>query len=102
MGSLKRKIARNKEKKLNKKMSKQISMFGQLENECATCQEPFDKKSEEHVKTWRVVIREKEEVVRLYCPECWEKTMELIKEIEDDFRVQIEEGGEEAPESEPK
>ena len=101
MGSLKRKIARNKEKKLNKKMRKQISMFGQLENECATCQEPFDKKSKEHVKTWRVVIREKEEVVRLYCPGCWERTIELIEEIKNDFRVQIEDGGDEAPKSEP-
>jgi len=102
MGSLKRKLRRNKEKKLNKKMIKQISMFGKVGDECLTCQAPFDRKSKEHAKTWRVAVREKEQKVNLYCPECWGKALKLIKEIEDDFRVQTEERREATIESESK
>lgn len=100
MGSLKRKLRRNKEKKLNKKMAKQISMFGKLENECTNCQAPFDRNSKEHAQTWRVAVREKEQKVNLYCPDCWDRTLKLIKEIEDDFRVQIEGGGESSEQGE--
>ena len=35
------------------------------------------------VMTWSVVI--KEETVRLYCPECWDRANKLIKEIEDGY-----------------
>jgi uncharacterized protein with PIN domain len=99
MGSLKRKLRRNKEKKLNKQMMKQISMFGKLE-ECTSCRAPFDKTSKEHAKTWRVAVREKEQKVNLYCPRCWNNTMELIKEIENDYRVQLERGSESSEQGE--
>jgi hypothetical protein len=49
MGSLKRKLARNKAKKAKKKMAEQISMFGALGDACEACQKPFDKKSKEQV-----------------------------------------------------
>ena len=102
MGSLKRKLRRSKEKKLNKKMAKQVSMFGKLKNECSTCQAPFDKKSKEHAFTWRVAVREKEQKVNLYCPDCWDRAMKLVKEIENDFRVQNEKGCEGPAESKPQ
>ena len=44
-------------------------------------------------------MREQEEKVRLYCPECWDKANKLIKEIEDDLRVQTEAGSQESNES---
>ncbi len=94
MGSLKRKLARNKAKKAKKRMTEQISMFDALGDECAACQTPFDKKSKDHVSTWNVVVREKEKVVRLYCPECWDKANKLIEEIQNDFRDRSERGGE--------
>ena len=93
MGSLKRKMARNaikKQKKAEKQMTKKLMMFDMLEDACAACDKPFDKKSKEHATTWNVVVREQEKVVRLYCPECWDKANKLIKEIQDDLRVHEE------------
>ena len=93
MGSIKRKMARNaikKQKKAERQMSKKLMMFDMLEDACAACDKPFDKKSKEHATTWNVVVREQEKVVRLYCPECWDKANKLIKEIQDDLRVHEE------------
>ena len=103
MGSLKRKLERKqqkKDKKLEKEMSKKMMMFDKLEDHCAACEKPFDKKSKEHVSTWNVVVREKEDVVRLYCPECWEKANKLIEEIQNDLRDRSERGGESSEQSE--
>jgi len=104
MGSLKRKIARSavkkKKKDAKKRLSEQMMMFDKLEGSCAACQTPFDKKSKEHASTWRVVVREKEEIVRLYCPKCWELANNLIEEIQDDFRIQKERRREDAGKSE--
>jgi len=82
MGSLKRKITRNAlkaQKKAEKKVAKKLMMFDILDDECAACQEPFDKKSKEDAMTWSVVVREQEKVVRLYCPECWDKANKVIE-----------------------
>ena len=102
MGSLKRKLARKKAKAAKKRMSQQLSMFDALEDECAACQKEFDKKSKEHVSTWNVVAREKEKIVRLYCPECWEKANKLIEEIQNDFRIQAESRSKATESSEPQ
>ena len=83
MGSIKRKIARNKAKRAKKDMKEHINMFGKMGDECAACEAPFDKKSKEHAMTWNVVVREKEERVNLYCPECWGKANEIIKDFEE-------------------
>lgn len=85
MGSLKRKMARKalkSKKKAEKKMAKRLMMFDMLEDECAACLKPFDKKSKEHAMTWNVVVREQEKVVRLYCPDCWDKAQQIIKQVE--------------------
>ena len=86
MGSLKRKIARNiqkAQKKAEKKMAKKLMMFDMLDDECAACHKPFDKKSKEHATTWNVVVREQENKVNLYCPPCWESALQNIKEIQE-------------------
>ena len=93
MGSLKRKIERTSEKtqkKAEKKMAKKLSMFDMLDDECAACQKPFDKKSKEHAATWSVVVKEQKKLVILYCPECWDKANKLIEEIQNDLRIQAE------------
>ena len=102
MGSLKRKLARNKAKKAKKRMAEQMSMFDALDDACAACQKPFDKKSKEHASTWNVVVREEEKVVRLYCPECWDKANKLIEEIQNDLRDRSERGSEVPGQSEPE
>tara|TARA_R110001583_G_scaffold11297_3_gene51384 strand:- start:1047 stop:1364 length:318 start_codon:yes stop_codon:yes gene_type:complete len=103
MGSLKRKLKRNIEKtqkKAEKKMEKKLMMFDMLDDACAACDAPFDKKLKEHVTTWNVVVREKEKIVRLYCPACWDKANNLIEEIQNDLRVQKETGGQSPNQSE--
>ena len=45
------------------------------------CEKPFDKKDREQVKSWNVVVREKEKKVNLYCPECWTKAKSIIDEF---------------------
>ena len=69
-------------KKAEKKMAKRLMMFDMLDDECAACTKPFDKKSKEHAMTWNVVVREQEKVVRLYCPDCWDKAQQIIKQVE--------------------
>ena len=76
-------MARNKAKKAKKDIKKQLMMFDKIGDECNACQKPFDKKSKEHAMTWKVVVREQEQVVRIYCPECWGKATDLIKQVEE-------------------
>lgn len=83
MGSLGRKMARNKAKKQKKEMKQLLGLFDKLGDECAACEAPYDKTSKEQAMTWKVVVREKEEIVRLYCPDCWNKTTEAIKQVEE-------------------
>ena len=66
MGSLKRKMARKRAKRLKKDMKDQLLMFDKLPDNCLACEKEFDKKSKEHAMTWSVVVREQEGVVRLY------------------------------------
>jgi len=87
-------------KKQDKDMKEKIGLFHMIPDECLSCTEPFDKTNKEQVTTWNVVVREEEKVVRLYCPDCWDKAQNLIKEIQDDLRVQEERGSEGSESSE--
>mgnify|MGYP003126868586 FL=1 len=77
-------------KKAEKKMAKRLMMFDMLDDECSACLKPFDKKSKEHAMTWNVVVREQEKVVRLYCPDCWDKAQQIIKQVENQNGEDIE------------
>ena len=101
MGSLKRKMARNKAKRAKKEIKDQLMMFDKIGDKCDACEKDFDKKSKEQAMTWKVVVREKEKVVRLYCPECWGKAIKLIEEVENDLRIQNETRGPGSDESKP-
>ena len=79
MSSSTRKIRRNKMKEAKKDLQEKTALFGKLGSECNTCQEPFDKKDAEQVATWNVVVRENEGMVRLYCPECWGKAVNILE-----------------------
>ena len=76
-------MARNKAKKQKKEMKELLGLFDKLGDECAACEAPYDKTSKEQAMTWKVVVREQEQVVRLYCPDCWNKTTEAIKQVEE-------------------
>jgi len=69
----------------NEELSEKINLFGKLEDACLVCNKPFDKKDREMVMSWSVVVREKEEKVNLYCPECWAGALELLDEIKKDM-----------------
>ena len=40
----------------------------------------------EQVMTWNVVVRQEEEKVNLYCPQCWNKAQEIIEGLKERFK----------------
>ena len=86
--SLERKLRRKQAKKGKKRAEKELAtkgaLFGNLPNKCLTCDKPFDKLDREQVMSWNVVVRQKEEKVNLYCPECWDNAQETIKKYMED------------------
>tara|TARA_R110002020_G_scaffold336634_2_gene552068 strand:- start:311 stop:580 length:270 start_codon:yes stop_codon:yes gene_type:complete len=62
--------------KAQEKMANQVAQFGKLPQACDACQKDFDKKNKDMVQSWSVVV--KQEVVRLFCPDCIEKTQEVL------------------------
>ena len=86
----------------NTELEQMLGLFDLLPEDCMVCMAPFDKKNKEQVMTWNVVVKEQEEIVRLYCPECWDKANKIIKEIKDDFRIHKESQRENSGESQPE
>ena len=80
--NLERKINRanlpQKKKEAENKLKSQINMFDRLPDNCSVCNKDFDKKSKEMAKSWIVVVRTEEKLVRLFCPECLEKVKEAL------------------------
>ncbi len=66
----------------NKELSEKIFLFNQMPDECMACLKPFDKQDKQMVMEWNVVVREDEKIVRLYCPDCWDKAIKLVKDME--------------------
>jgi len=81
MSGAKRKIQRAKKKKAEKELQDKMFMFDKIGDACTACEKSFDKKNKEQVQSWNVVVREKEKKVNLYCPECWTKAKNIIKEF---------------------
>ena len=73
---LKRAAKKKKEKKLvqdqQQKMTNRMNMFDRMPSTCSTCDEDFPKTREAHM-SWRVVVRNDKQQVRLFCPKCQEK-----------------------------
>ena len=61
-------------------LSEKVTLFGSLPSSCNICQKEFDKKDKDMVTSWSVVVRKESKTVRLFCPECIEKTKENINE----------------------
>ena len=80
--SQRRAAAKAAKKDGNKELSEKIFLFNQLPDECLTCGKPFDKQDKQMVIDWNVVVREEEKIVRLYCPECWDKAKKFVEELE--------------------
>lgn len=83
--SLERKLKRAKLKQSKKKMQETLGLFDKIPDHCLACFAPYDKKNKEQVTSWSVVVRNNEKRVNLYCPDCWNKARDLLKEIEGDI-----------------
>ena len=81
-----RAAAKQAKKGGNLDLEEKVALIGKLPDECLTCEKPFDKKDKEMAMAWSVIVHKEEEVVRLYCPECWNKALEITE----DFRRRLE------------
>jgi len=79
--SLSRKLKRAKQKQAKKDVEVALGLFDKIPNQCLTCNKAYDRMNKEQVMSWRVVVREKEEKVNLYCPTCWTMATDLINQI---------------------
>lgn len=71
----------------NQELESKIALFGKMPGECLNCEKPFDKSNKEMAMSWSVVVHDKEEMVRLYCPECWDRAIKITE----DFKSHLEE-----------
>ena len=58
------------------KMKQKVGMFEKLPDACDACKKDFDKKNKEMIESWSVVV--KQEVVRLFCPDCMNTAKEVL------------------------
>ena len=72
-----------KSKSKTSEFEQKLGLFDLLPSDCMICHKSFDKTNKEMVKTWNVVVREKQNIVRVYCPECWTKAKNLLEELKD-------------------
>ena len=68
-------------KQAEKDLKQKLNMFDKLPAECTSCDAPFDKKNRDMVSSWNVVVRTREEVVRLYCPPCWKNALAVLESL---------------------
>ena len=67
-------------------LAQKISQFGKLPQQCTACQKEFDKQDKDMIQSWSVVV--KQEVVRLFCPDCIQKTKEALQHVSTEDRSQ--------------
>ena len=79
-----RAIERKVGKENSQKLAEKIFQFEHLPDKCLACTMPFDNKNKEMVKTWSVVVQDKNNV-RLYCPNCWDTAIEIIDKFKEDL-----------------
>ncbi len=62
-------------------MAEKMIMFDRLPDECSACDKEFDKKDRDMVFSWNVVVRNDEQQVRLYCPDCWDTAQKAVEQV---------------------
>ena len=75
----KKMIKKSKAKKTD--LNQKLGLFDLLPEDCMICHKAFDKTDKAQVSTWNVVVREKQSIVRVYCPDCWGKAINILNEI---------------------
>tara|TARA_R110000824_G_scaffold72996_2_gene186029 strand:+ start:17805 stop:18089 length:285 start_codon:yes stop_codon:yes gene_type:complete len=81
-----RKVKPKKNKAAEKDLKQKLGLFDQIPEECLACAEPFDRQNREQVMSWNVVVKRDPEVVRLYCPDCWQKAISVVKDFEEKIK----------------
>ena len=66
-------------------LDKKIGLFDKLPKQCTNCDKPYDKKDKKMAMTWKVVVREQEDKVNLYCPVCWDEAHKLIAQMKEEM-----------------
>ena len=74
-----RQIKKSKQKTTD--MERKLGLFDLIPDDCFVCHKNFDKKDKKMVQTWNVVVRENKNSVKIYCPECWNNALKLLKEF---------------------
>ncbi len=67
-------------------IEEQVALFNKLPDHCLTCEKPYNKNDKEMAMSWSVVVHGEEEVVRLYCPECWQKAKKITEDFANHLR----------------
>ena len=67
-------------------IEEQVALFNKLPDHCLTCEKPYNKNDKEMAMSWNVVVHGEEEVVRLYCPECWQKAKKITEDFANHLR----------------
>ena len=66
-------------------VAEKMFLFEKLPKECSACTKPFDKQDRDMVVSWNVVVREEEDIVRRYCPDCWKAAQKAVKQVYGDL-----------------
>jgi hypothetical protein len=85
-----RKIKNKRDKQVQKDLKQKLGLFDELPDECLACHEPFDRKNRSQVMSWNVVVKRDPDVVRLYCPDCWQKAISVIEDFDSMLRERKE------------
>ena len=80
-----RAAAKQAKKDGTEEVAEKVALFGLIGDQCLVCNKPFDKKDREMVMSWNVVVREKEEKVNLYCPDCWNGALDMLKQAKEEI-----------------
>ena len=72
-----------KQRRLNKlkkprEFEEKLGMFDKLPDHCLSCLKDYDKKNKAMVTSWSVGI------VRLYCPDCWQKAIDVVEALKNE------------------
>mgnify|MGYP003155232396 CR=1 FL=1 len=74
-----RQIKKSKEKSSD--MEQKLGLFDLMPDDCFVCHKSFDKSNKDMVNSWRVVVREQERNVKIYCPTCWNDAKNILKQF---------------------
>lgn len=70
---------RQQAKEFSKELTRKVSGYLSLPQECSSCSKPFNKQIREQRDSW--MIQQFEDNLILLCPECHEKKMKLVEDV---------------------